>query len=59
PDFIDEHMMEEDHKVSEAPSVEQAIEEPSVLPPNSSPLISKVEEEFEISNFMLEDEKND
>ncbi|KAH9331280.1 hypothetical protein KI387_003388, partial [Taxus chinensis] len=39
-------------------SVEQAIEEPSVLPPTSSPSRYDVEEEFEISNFMFEDEGN-
>ncbi|KAH9316169.1 hypothetical protein KI387_024796, partial [Taxus chinensis] len=43
-DLIDEPMMEEDHIVSEAPSVEQAIEEPSVLPPTSSPSSYNVEE---------------
>ncbi|KAH9323698.1 hypothetical protein KI387_018337, partial [Taxus chinensis] len=50
--------VEKDHIVSEAPSVEQAIEEPSVLPPTSSPSSSNVEEEFEISNFMFEEEGN-
>ncbi|KAH9329420.1 hypothetical protein KI387_001528, partial [Taxus chinensis] len=48
--------MEEDHTVSEAPGVEQATEEPSVLPSTSSPSSSDVEEEFELSNFMFEDE---
>ncbi|KAH9293495.1 hypothetical protein KI387_041301, partial [Taxus chinensis] len=37
PDLIDEPMMEEDHIVSKAPSRDQATEEPSVLPPTSSP----------------------
>ncbi|KAH9321552.1 hypothetical protein KI387_016191, partial [Taxus chinensis] len=49
-------ILEEDHIVSEALSVEQATEEPSVLPPTSSPSSSDVEEEFELSNFMFEDE---
>ncbi|KAH9310879.1 hypothetical protein KI387_025914, partial [Taxus chinensis] len=57
-DLIDEPMMEEDHTVLEAPSVEQATEEPSVLPPTSSPSSSNVEEEFDLSNFMFEDEGN-
>ncbi|KAH9300492.1 hypothetical protein KI387_012075, partial [Taxus chinensis] len=46
----------EDHTVSEAPSVEQATGEPSVLPSTSSPSSSDVEEEFELANFMFEDE---
>ncbi|KAH9306101.1 hypothetical protein KI387_010505, partial [Taxus chinensis] len=58
PNLIDEPMMEEDHIVLEALSVEQATKEPSDLPPTSSPSISNVEEEFELSNFMLEDEGN-
>ncbi|KAH9288028.1 hypothetical protein KI387_032145, partial [Taxus chinensis] len=49
---------EEDHTVLEAPSVEQATEEPSVLPPTSSPSSSDVEEEFDLSNFMFEEEGN-
>ncbi|KAH9289913.1 hypothetical protein KI387_034030, partial [Taxus chinensis] len=47
---------EEDHTVSEAPSVEQAIEEPSVLPPSSSPSSSDVKKEFDLSNSMFESE---
>ncbi|KAH9287430.1 hypothetical protein KI387_031547, partial [Taxus chinensis] len=47
---------EKDHIVLEAPSVEQATGEPSVLPSTSSPSRSDVEEEFELSNFMFEDE---
>ncbi|KAH9293198.1 hypothetical protein KI387_041598, partial [Taxus chinensis] len=47
---------EEDHIVSEAPSVEKATKETSILPTSSSPSISNVEEEFKISNFMFEDE---
>ncbi|KAH9318998.1 hypothetical protein KI387_020767, partial [Taxus chinensis] len=58
PDLIDEPMMEEDHTVSEALSVEQATGEPSVLPPTSSPSSSDVEEEFDLSNFMFEEERN-
>ncbi|KAH9312771.1 hypothetical protein KI387_027806, partial [Taxus chinensis] len=58
PDLIDEPMMEEDHTISEALSVEQATEEPSVLPPTSSPSSSDVEEEFDLSNFMFESEGN-
>ncbi|KAH9307545.1 hypothetical protein KI387_035456, partial [Taxus chinensis] len=50
--------MEEEHTILEAPSVEQATEEPPVLPPTSSPSRSDVEEEFELSNFMFEDEGN-
>ncbi|KAH9305868.1 hypothetical protein KI387_010272, partial [Taxus chinensis] len=38
--------------------VEEATKEPSVLPPTSSPLSSDVEEEFDLSNFMFEDEGN-
>ncbi|KAH9300106.1 hypothetical protein KI387_011689, partial [Taxus chinensis] len=49
---------EEDHTISEAPSVEQAREEPLVLPFTSSPSSFDVEEEFELSKFMFEDEGN-
>ncbi|KAH9288986.1 hypothetical protein KI387_033103, partial [Taxus chinensis] len=58
PNLIDEPMMEEDHTVSEAPSVEQVTKEPSVLPLTLSPSISNVEEDFDLSNFMFEDEGN-
>ncbi|KAH9306639.1 hypothetical protein KI387_011043, partial [Taxus chinensis] len=58
PDLIDEPMMEEDHTVLEAPSVEQATEKPSILPPTSSPSRSDVEEAFDLSNFMFKDEGN-
>ncbi|KAH9324968.1 hypothetical protein KI387_005146, partial [Taxus chinensis] len=58
PHLIDEPVMDKDPIVSEAPSAEQATEEPSVLPPTSSPSSSNVEEEFELSNFMFEDEGN-
>ncbi|KAH9316101.1 hypothetical protein KI387_024728, partial [Taxus chinensis] len=58
PDLINEPMMEENHIVSEALSVEQAIEEPSVPPPTSCPSRSDVEEEFYLSNFMFEDGGN-
>ncbi|KAH9317586.1 hypothetical protein KI387_019355, partial [Taxus chinensis] len=34
------------------------IKDPSVIPPTSSPSNYNVEEEFEISNFMFEDEGN-
>ncbi|KAH9295299.1 hypothetical protein KI387_038887, partial [Taxus chinensis] len=51
-------VLEENHTVLEATSAEQAIEEPSVLPPTSSPSKSNVKEEFELSNFMFEDEGN-
>ncbi|KAH9309463.1 hypothetical protein KI387_037374, partial [Taxus chinensis] len=51
PDLIDESIMEEDHTNSEASSVEQAREEPSVLPPNSSPSSFDVEEEIDLSNL--------
>ncbi|KAH9301124.1 hypothetical protein KI387_012707, partial [Taxus chinensis] len=50
--------VEVDHIVSEAPSVEQSIEEYSVLHPTSSPSSSNVEEEFDLSNFTFEDEGN-
>ncbi|KAH9328766.1 hypothetical protein KI387_000874, partial [Taxus chinensis] len=56
PDLIDEPMMEEEHIVSEALSVEQAIGEPLVLPLTSSRSSSDVEEEFYLSNFMFESE---
>ncbi|KAH9327084.1 hypothetical protein KI387_007262, partial [Taxus chinensis] len=50
--------MEEDHTLLEDPSEEHATEEPSVLPPTSPPSSYDVEEEFELSNFMFEDEGN-
>ncbi|KAH9290230.1 hypothetical protein KI387_034347, partial [Taxus chinensis] len=50
--------VEEEHTIFEAPSAEQAIEEPSFLPPTSSSSSSNVEEEFKLSNFMFEDEGN-
>ncbi|KAH9319738.1 hypothetical protein KI387_021507, partial [Taxus chinensis] len=53
-DLTDEPMMEEDHTISEAPTVEHAIEEPSVLHPTSSPSRYDVEEEIGLSNFMFE-----
>ncbi|KAH9289505.1 hypothetical protein KI387_033622, partial [Taxus chinensis] len=56
PDLIDEPMMEEDQTVLEALGVDQATKEPPVLPPNSLPSSSVVEEEFDLSNFMFEDE---
>ncbi|KAH9321234.1 hypothetical protein KI387_015873, partial [Taxus chinensis] len=57
-DLIDEPMMEEDHKVLEALSVEQAIGEPSVLPPTSSPSRFDVEEDFDLSKLMIEEDRN-
>ncbi|KAH9325469.1 hypothetical protein KI387_005647, partial [Taxus chinensis] len=51
-----EFLVKEDHTFSKAPSVEQAIEKPLVLPPTSSPLGFDVEEEFDLSNFMFEEE---
>ncbi|KAH9290813.1 hypothetical protein KI387_034930, partial [Taxus chinensis] len=50
--------VEEDHIVLEALSVEQDTEEPSVIPPTSSPSSFDFEKEFEISNVMFEDEGN-
>ncbi|KAH9319488.1 hypothetical protein KI387_021257, partial [Taxus chinensis] len=58
PDLIDESIIEENHTIQEDSSIEQATEEPSVLPPTSSPSNPNVEEEFELSNFMFEDEGN-
>ncbi|KAH9302652.1 hypothetical protein KI387_014235, partial [Taxus chinensis] len=58
PDLIDEPMSEENHMVPEASSVKQAKEKPSVLPPTSSPSSSDVKEDFDILNFMFEDEGN-
>ncbi|KAH9306357.1 hypothetical protein KI387_010761, partial [Taxus chinensis] len=50
--------MEENHIVLEALSVKYATEEPSVLPHTSSPSRSNFEEEFDISNFIFENEDN-
>ncbi|KAH9317116.1 hypothetical protein KI387_018885, partial [Taxus chinensis] len=50
--------MEENHTVLEEISAEQATEEPSVLPPTSSPSKSNVKEEIELSKFMFEDDGN-
>ncbi|KAH9332160.1 hypothetical protein KI387_044304, partial [Taxus chinensis] len=58
PDLIDEPVIEEDHIVSEALSVERATREPSALPPTSSPSSFDIEEEFYISKFMFEEEGN-
>ncbi|KAH9319489.1 hypothetical protein KI387_021258, partial [Taxus chinensis] len=58
PDLIDESIMEENHTIQEASSTNQATEEALVLPPTSSPSNPNVEEEFEISKFMFEDEGN-
>ncbi|KAH9317048.1 hypothetical protein KI387_018817, partial [Taxus chinensis] len=53
---LEDTVLEEDHTILEALSVEQATKEPSVLPPTSSPSRSNVEEEFELSKFMFKDE---
>ncbi|KAH9325074.1 hypothetical protein KI387_005252, partial [Taxus chinensis] len=58
PDLIDEPMMEEDHIVLEALSVDLDIGEPLVIPPTSSPSCSDVEEYFDLSNFKFEEEIN-
>ncbi|KAH9306401.1 hypothetical protein KI387_010805, partial [Taxus chinensis] len=50
--------LEENHTIPEAPSADQATEEPSVLLPTSSPSSSNVEEEFELSNLKSKDEGN-
>ncbi|KAH9319115.1 hypothetical protein KI387_020884, partial [Taxus chinensis] len=51
-------VVEKNHTVTEVSSSEKAVEEPLVLPPTSSPSISNVEEEFELSNSMFKDEVN-
>ncbi|KAH9288927.1 hypothetical protein KI387_033044 [Taxus chinensis] len=50
--------MEENNKVLEDSNMKKAAEEPLVLPSTSSPLSSDVEEEFDLSNFMFENEGN-
>ncbi|KAH9296272.1 hypothetical protein KI387_039860, partial [Taxus chinensis] len=56
----EEHIpaMEEKNAGPRALNTKQAIEEPSVLPSTSSLSSSNVGEEFDLSNFMLEDERN-
>ncbi|KAH9306852.1 hypothetical protein KI387_011256, partial [Taxus chinensis] len=53
-----EFATEKDYTVLEAPSVEQAREEHSVLPPTSSPSSYDIGEYFDLSNFMFEEEGN-